>query len=263
VRYAFRVAYDGSRYFGFVKQPSRPTIEAELLKAFKRCGLYRELKKVRVRTASRTDRGVSAVGQVVALNVFEEPNLSLINACLPDDIAVLAVAEVESEFDPRRQAQNKHYRYVCEAPLNFDLSLAHRAAKLLNGIHNFKYLCKHEQGRSTLGNIKYASVRGREILVFDFIARAFLWQQVRRMVNVLLAVGKGKLNLDELKKMLEGEAKQAMRPAPAEGLILVGIRYPSLVLKPDARTVSKFIKYLRERAHPSYKAMERILLSTQ
>lgn len=263
MRYAFRVAYDGSRYFGFVRQPSRPTIEAELLKAFKKCGAYRELKKAQFRTAARTDRGVSAVGQVVALDVVKEPNLRLINTCLPNDIAVLAAVEVGPSFDPRRQAQSKHYRYVCEALSNFDLPLARRAAKLLEGTHDFKHLCKHEQGRSTLGNLKYASVRVQKIIIFDFIARAFLWQQVRRMVNVLLAVGTGKLNLDELKKMLEGEAKQAMRPAPAEGLILVNIRYPSSVLMPDTRAVSKFIEYLRERAHPSYKAMARILLSTQ
>ena len=69
MRYVFQVAYDGSRYFGFVRQPSRLTIEAELLKAFKECGMYRELKEARFRTAARTDHGVSAVGQIVALDV--------------------------------------------------------------------------------------------------------------------------------------------------------------------------------------------------
>ena len=107
MRYAFQVAYDGSRYFGFVRQPSRPTIEAELLKTFKKCGIYRKLKKARFRTASRTDRGVSAIGQVVALNVVEKPNLRLINACLPDDIAVLAAAEVGPRFG---RPSLSHYR---------------------------------------------------------------------------------------------------------------------------------------------------------
>jgi len=260
MRYAFQVAYDGSRYFGFVRQPSRPTIEAELLKTFKKCGIYRKLKKARFRTASRTDRGVSAIGQVVALNVVEKPNLRLINACLPDDIAVLAAAEVGPRFDPRKEAQSKHYRYVCEALPNFDLPLARRAAKLLEGTHDFRHLCKHEQERSTLVELKYASVREQKILIFDFIARAFLWQQVRRMVNLLLAVGTGKINLDELKRMLEGQAKQAMRPAPAEGLILVRVRYPSFVLMPDTRVISKFIEYLKKHTHPSYEAMACLLL---
>ncbi len=263
MRYAFRVAYDGSHYFGFVRQPSKPTVEAELLKAFKNCGAYRELKKAQFRTAARTDRGVSAVGQVVALDVVKEPTLSFINTCLPDDIAVLTAIEVGPKFNPRRQAQSKHYRYVCEALPNFNLPLARRAAKLLEGTHDFKHLCKHDQGRSTLRNLKYANVRVQKIIIFDFIARAFLWQQVRRMVNVLLAVGTGKLNLDELKRMLEGRAKQAMQPAPAEGLILVNVRYPSFVLMPDKRAVSKFIEYLKRRAHPSYDAMARLLLPKQ
>ncbi|MCK4405271.1 MAG: tRNA pseudouridine(38-40) synthase TruA [Hadesarchaea archaeon] len=259
MRYAFLVAYDGSRYFGFVRQPGRPTIEAELLKAFKKCGVYRELKEARFRTAARTDRGVSALGQVVALDVIEEPNLPLINVCLPDDIAALAVAEVGPEFDPRRQAQSKHYRYICEAPPGFDLSLARRAARLLEGPHDFKQFCKHERGRSTIGELEHASVSGQKILSFDFIARAFLWQQVRRMVGALLGVGTGKFSLGEFKQMLEGQAKQAMRPAPPEGLILVGIRYLLVALRPDARAVSKFIKHLRGREHPSYEAMTHLL----
>jgi len=259
VRYAFLVAYDGSRYFGFVRQPGRPTVEAELLRAFERRGLYRELKEARYRVAARTDRGVSAIGQVVALDVRREPNVWGLNADLPRDIAVLAAAKVKSDFNPRTQAQSKHYRYICETPSGFDLSLASRAARLLEGFHDFKHLCKHERGRSTIGELGHASVSGQKILGFDFIARAFLWQQVRRMVGALLTVGTGKLGLDELKRMLEGQAKHAMRPVPAEGLILVSIRYPSVALRPDARAVSKFIKHPRGREHPSYEAMTHLL----
>lgn len=260
MRYAFLVAYDGSRYFGFVRQPGRPTVEAELLRAFELRGLYRKLKEARYRVAARTDRGVSAIGQVVALDVRREPSVRELNVVLHQDIAVLAAAKVEPDFNPRTQVQSKHYRYVCEAPPGFDLLLARRAARLLKGTHDFKQFCKHEHGRSTIGELGYASVRGQKNLVFDFIARAFLWQQVRRMVGALLAVGTSKLGLDEFKRMLEGQAKQAMRPVPAEGLILVGIRYPSIKLRPDERTVSKFIKHLKNRAHPSYEAMARLLL---
>ncbi len=260
MRYAFLIAYDGSRYFGFVRQPDRPTVEAELLRAFERRGLYRKLKESQYRVAARTDRGVSAIGQVVALDVCREPNVRELNAALPRDIAVLAAAKVKPDFNPRSQAQSKHYRYVCEVPPGFNLLLARRAARLLEGTHDFKHLCKHEQGRSTIGELGHASVRGQKILGFDFIARAFIWQQVRRMVGALLAVGTGKFSLDEFKRMLGGQAKHAMRPVPAEGLILVSIRYPSVALRPDARAVSKFIKHIEDRAHPGYEAMARLLL---
>lgn len=79
------------------------------------------------------------------------------------------------------------------------------------------------------------------------------------MVGALLSVGTGKLSLEEFKRMLDGQARQAMRPAPAEGLFLVGVQYPSLALKPDARAVSKFVEHLIGHSHPSYEAMARLL----
>ena len=259
MRHAFIVAYDGARYFGFVRQPSKPTVEAELLRAFRACGLYSDLKEAKYRVAARTDSGVSAVGQVVALDVVKNPNLKQLNSLLPEDIAVLAVAEVKSDFNPRTQAQSKHYRYVCEFPLGFDLSTARRAVKIFRGVHDFRHFCKHERGKSTTGEISYANVRGQKILVFDFIAPAFLWQQVRRMIWALLAVGTGKLSFEEFEQMLEGRTKHAARPAPAEGLFLAGVRYSFLALRPDTRLVSKFIKHLESNVRPVCTAMVRLI----
>ena len=262
VRYAFMVAYDGARYFGFVRQPGQTTVEAELLRVFRQYGLYRQLKEAKYRVAARTDRGVSAIGQIVALDVLKEPMLQELNAALPEDIAVLTAVEVKPNFNPRTQALSKHYRYVCEAPPAFGLSTARQAAKLLEGIHDLRHFCKHEHGKSTAGELKYARVRKqKQILVFDFIAPAFLWQQVRRMVWAVLAIGTGKLGLDEFENMIEGWAKQAARPASAEGLFLVSVRYPSLALRPDARIISRFIKHLESNVHPVYKAMVRLILA--
>ena len=256
------VAYDGARYFGFVRQPGRPTVEAELLRVFRECGLCFNLKGAEYQVAARTDRGVSAIGQVVALGMIKKPKLEELNALLPEDIAVLAAAEVKPDFNPRTQALSKHYRYVCEAPLAFDLSTARRAAKLFEGIHDFRHFCKHEHGKSTAGELKYARVRKqKQMLIFDFIAPAFLWQQVRRMVWAVLAVGTGNLSIEELKLMLEGRAKQSARPAPAEGLFLVGVRYPSLALRPDARIISRFIKHLESNVHTVYKEMASLILA--
>jgi len=256
------VAYDGARYFGFVRQPSQPTVEAELLRVFRECGLCLNLKGAEYQVVARTDRGASAIGQVVALDAIKRPELKELNALLPEDIAVLAAAEVKPDFNPRTQALSKHYRYVCEAPLAFDLSAARRAAKLFEGMHDFRHFCKHEHGKSTAGELEYARVRKqKQILVFDFIAPAFLWQQVRRMVWAVLAVGTGNLSIEELKLMLEGRAKQAARPAPAEGLFLVGVRYPSLVLRPDARIIPRFIKHLESDVRSVCKAMARLILA--
>jgi len=263
VRYAFMVAYDGARYFGFVRQPGQPTVESELLRVFRECGLYLNLKGAKYRVAARTDRGVSAIGQVVAFDVIGKPKLGGLNAPLPEDIAVLAAAWVKQDFNPRTQALSKHYRYVCEAPLAFDLSTARGAAKLFEGVHDFRHFCKHEHGKSTTGELKHARVRKQEqILVFDFIAPAFLWQQVRRMVWAVRAVGTGNLSIEELKLMLEGRAKQSARPAPAEGLFLVGVRYPFPALRQDARAAGKFSEYLDKEGGPARDAMANLLRGT-
>jgi tRNA pseudouridine38-40 synthase len=257
------VAYDGARYFGFVRQPGQPTVESELLRVFRECGLCLNLKGAKYRVAARTDRGVSAIGQVVALDVIEKLKLEELNALLPEDIAVLAAAEVKPDFNPRTQALSKQYRYVCETPLAFDLSTARQASKLFEGIHDFRHFCKHEHGKFTTGELKYARVRKqKQMLVLDFIAPSFLWQQVRRMVWAVLAVGTGNLSIEELKLMLEGRAKQSARPAPAEGLFLVGVRYPFLAIGQDARAAGKFAEYLEVKGGPACKAMANLLRGT-
>ena len=160
MRYAFKVAYDGARYFGFARQPGLPTIEGELLKALKECGLYHDPAEARYRVAARTDRGVSAMGQVVALDVLKRPNIGAINAQLPDDISILSTTEVQPSFDPWRMALRKYYRYKCGAPEGFDLKKARGAAKLLLGVHDLWSFCKHEQGRSTLGELEQVKISG-------------------------------------------------------------------------------------------------------
>lgn len=250
MRYAFLVAYDGTRYFGFVRQPGLPTVEGELLKAFEGFELYPELSHARYRTAARTDRGVSALGQVIALDALKRPNLRALNASLPPDIAILGATKVEPSFDPRRQAMHKHYRYICEAPKGFNPKKARAAARLLLGTHDFGNFCKREKGRPTEAKLERVSVRGRKILTFDFAAGAFLWQQVRRLVNALLAVGTSGMTIARLREMLDGRVDAPMAPAPPEGLILMKIEYPSLKLEPNPRLAPKFLNLLkRERTH--------------
>ncbi len=260
MRYAFMLAYDGSRYFGFVRQPDRPTVEGELLRAFRRCGLYSDLRKTNYRVAARTDRGVSAMGQVVALDLMGAPELGELNAALPRDIAVLSIARVRPEFNPRTDSTSKHYRYVCEMPPGFDLRGTQRAAKLFEDEHDFRHFCKREPGKPTRGKFQYVGLTGGKFLTFDFVARAFLRQQVRRVVQALLDLGTGKLDMGELGSMLEGRADHSMRPAPPDGLFLVGVRYPRMRFDHDASAVKRFVEYLREFNSPARCTMARMLL---
>lgn len=245
MRYAIQVAYDGLRYHGFVRQPGLPTVEGELLRAFQGCGLFERPSEARYRVASRTDRWVSALGQVVAFDSVKFPELEEVNSWLPEDITCLAVQEVDPRFNPRRRATRKHYRYFWVARESLDLGKIKRAAELLVGVHDFSNFCKRERGRSTVVELERAKVKGKRTLVFDFIGKAFLWQQVRRMVNALVQVGGGKLELDEFKKLISREVERPVPPAPAHGLILVEIEFKGLRLEPDPGALKRFSKYLQ------------------
>ena len=245
MRYAFQVAYDGARYFGFARQPGLPTAEGELLKALKGCGLCHEPAEARYQVAARTDRGVSAVCQVIALDVLKRPNVRTLNARLPPDIAILAATEVPSSFDARRHAISKSYRYVCEAPPGFSLTRARTAAKLMLGRHDFWSFCKHERGKSTIGELEKIKIGGRKILTFDFMAPAFPWQQVRRMVSALLSVGVGKLDLRDFKRMRGQRQGQLHSPAPPEGLVLMRVDYHGVKFRSNRRRSAKFTNLLK------------------
>jgi len=241
------VAYDGTRYFGFARQPSLLTVEGELLKALKECGLCQEPAEARYQVAARTDRGVSAVCQVIALDVLKRPNLRALNARLPPDIAILAAVEVPSSFDVRRHATSRSYRYVCEAPRSFNLSKARAAAKLMLGMHDFRNFCKHERGKPTIGELEQVKIGGRKILTFNFVAPAFLWQQVRRMVGALLSVGVGKLDFHSFKQMLEQRQGPLPSPAPPGGLVLVRVDYHGVKFRSSRRLPAKFANLLSRR----------------
>lgn len=240
------MAYDGSNYFGFVRQPSVPTVEAKLLGAFEKAGLFDDLCKANYQVASRTDRGVSAVGQVVVLNVLKTPNLRALNWLLPEDIAVLSAAEAPSEFDPRRKVVLKHYRYICEAPPNFDLEIARRASKLFVGTHDFRNFCKRDR-KSTVLELKRVSVKGKKILTLDFFAKAFLRQMVRKLVSAIISVGAGEMSIQDIERALSEKEEIGIEPAPPEGLILMDIKYRNIDLKIDANCAEKFANYLKEK----------------
>ncbi|WP_148689007.1 tRNA pseudouridine(38-40) synthase TruA [Methanopyrus sp. SNP6] len=221
MRVALQVAYDGSRYHGFQYQPDVPTIEGALRKALS------ELRLELVGYASRTDAGAHARYQVVV--VEGDPELAQpdpINARLPKDIRVIAKTEVNDEFDPRRDALRKEYRYFL-GPLN-DPEAAERAARKLEGKHDFSAF-RREDGRNPIVTIERCELL--EIIpnayVLRVVAPRFLWEMVRRIAGFVWEVGHGLREEEDAEALLSGEFKPSEKPRclPAEGLILWYIEY--------------------------------------
>ena len=113
MRVALKMAYFGTIYYGFQIQPDVPTIERELFKAFGMLGIFDDPKDANYSASGRTDRGVHAIGQVVSFD-SDRPGLTsprIINSSLPEGIWIWARSEVPEDFDARRNAISREYRY--------------------------------------------------------------------------------------------------------------------------------------------------------
>jgi len=255
MRFAMSLAYDGRNYYGYVRQPGLKTVESVLFEAIGKSMDF-EPVAARYKVATRTDRGVSAIGQVVAIDLPREVGPAEINSHLPEDVAVLSVHEVKDIFDPRFHAVGKHYRYICEVTEKFDVGAARKTAMLLEGHHNFAAFCRREQGRSTLSEVKRVMVRKvGSFLIMDFFARSFLWQQVRRMSSTIIGAGYGRMGESEVSELLKNPGTKGIPPADPEGLFLVEVRYERARFSPDEMAKQRFMEYLKKSEHPVCGAM--------
>ncbi len=221
VRVAVKFAYDGTRFMGSQRQPGERTAESELLRALFKIGAITSADENRFRVASRTDRGVSALGNVFAVDTEFRPQelLAALNASC-DDVFCYALAEAPKNFSPRR-AQGRWYRY--HLPYRGqDLDMMIEGAKEFEGEHEFRLFCKPD-GKVTLRTLGSVTVRREgELIVIDIRAREFLRNMVRRIVSALDQLGQGRVTLDEVRSALQGQGR-SMGLAQAEGLILMDI----------------------------------------
>jgi tRNA pseudouridine38-40 synthase len=165
---------------------------------------------------------------------------------LPEAVSIRAASEVPLDFDPRRQATSRWYRYtlnlgpqrpalmrraVWHVKAELDMGAMAEAARSLEGSHDFAaFTAPSEARRSvTMRNVRSArwSCRG-ELAVFEIEANAFLPHMVRRIVGTLVEVGRGRLTAGEFENMVnEAPPGAASRTAPPRGLCLMKVRYES------------------------------------
>ena len=244
MRVALIVEYEGTRYHGFQYQKNASSIQEELERAAAR--LMGE--KTRVEGAGRTDAGVHATGQVVAFDTdaghSTETIVAALNSHLPEDIAVKAAHRVGSDFDPRRHALSRRYRYTVHcgptpSPLTrrtayhvkhrLDAGRMRRAAGLFIGAHDFARFAGplSVPGASTVREVYGAEVRqDGDIIHIEVEGNAFLPHQVRRMAGALVSVGRGTLTPADLESMIENGTGDAVAGSlPPHGLCLLKVTY--------------------------------------
>jgi tRNA pseudouridine38-40 synthase len=221
MRWAFKIAYLGEGFHGSQRQPGLRTVEGELLRVLQSQGVIDDPRHSRFQAASRTDRGVSALGNVIAFDSTLDPRkvMSLVNPRVTD-LWMYAYQRVSEDFKPRN-ARERWYRYYLTGDLNE--GRLREAALLLQGKHDFRTFSKGGGGGTCLVQSVGLHRVGRWIAL-DVIADRFLWNMVRRLARALQLYADGSLRLEEFKAALEGGPLR-LEPAPPEYLWLMDVRY--------------------------------------
>lgn len=209
---------------GSQRQPGLPTVEGEVIRALTEIGAIDDPTSARFSAASRTDRGVSALGNVVAFDTcFRRQELLPALNAVSEKVHFIGLAAVPPDFSPRK-AVYRWYRYLLPDSEKLDVERMAEAAKLFEGEHDFSGFCRAD-GRNTIRTVQSISVTPRDgLIVIDVKAREFLWNMVRRMVAALELVGEGTVDKTAISRALKGE-RIFTGVAPAENLILMDVKY--------------------------------------
>jgi len=206
------------------------------------------LFKVSLRAASRTDAGVHAKGQVVCFWAKSTLNtMTLVRAMnyyLPGDIAVKAAYRASDDFNVRRDAVSREYRYYIvnsdtRSPFSqrfallvskvLDRHAMNEACQLLRGEHDFaSFASSLDDNRSTMRNVYEAGIEKKEeFTVFRIVANSFLPHQVRSTVGLLIRLGLRKIGIEDFHDIMEAKSLGLAGPiSPACGLCLEKVNYP-------------------------------------
>lgn len=239
---AYRLAYDGTPYHGFQRQPDVSTVEGALFDALAELDVLAPDadKPAGYAAAGRTDAGVSALAQTVA---FEAPDWlapRALNGELPGDVRAWASADAPDGFHATHDAASRAYEYYLHAP-DASASRAREAADRLVGTHDFHNLTPDDE--RTVREVSAVAVeRDGPFLVIRMRAPGFCRQQVRRTVSVLAAVAGGETGLKHVEAALgdrELSGPEGIPPAPAEPLVLADVVYPELSFEVDAEAADR------------------------
>jgi tRNA pseudouridine38-40 synthase len=244
-RYQATIEYDGTDFLGFQRQTQGRTVQAELEAALGRVGWEGRA----VLGAGRTDTGVHASGQVIAFDLDwghgDDALLRALNANLPPDVAVKALAVCAPDFHPRFRARGRRYRYsIFNAPVRSPLAARYAwhvwppalnvevmqtATRALLGRHDFAaFGTDPEGGDSTMRTVSRVewSHTPEGWLSFEIQADAFLYRMVRSLVGALKKVGTGDLTVAEFEAILNSRDRSQCPPlAPPQGLCLMEVLY--------------------------------------
>jgi tRNA pseudouridine38-40 synthase len=240
---ALLIEYDGTEFKGWQRQPKARTvagtIESKLLPLVGH--------EVRLIGAGRTDSGVHAMGQVANFltgsSRSEKDLRRAVNATLPPDITVRALNEVPDEFHARYGAVSRRYRYALslrrrsvgrahcwEVTSSLATERMEVAAQTILGTHDFGSFCASpgEDNSMTCTVLRSVWSSSPGFLLYEIEADRFLHRMVRSLVGSMVEVGRRRMDAEQFSALLQERARDRAGPtAPAQGLTLLSVRYPT------------------------------------
>lgn len=276
MRLRIDLAYDGTEFSGWARQPGLRTVQGTLEQAL--TTVLRLPEPAQLTVAGRTDAGVHARGQVAHVDIpadkwtMDGPQLvRRLSGTLPRDVRVREVSLAPEGFDARFAAEWRRYAYrISDAPGGvdplrrahvvwhdrpLDVDLMNEAAGLVLGDHDFAAYCKRREGASTVRCLKEfhwvretpgeadAGPGFTPLVIASVRADAFCHNMVRSLVGAMIAVGSGRRPVRWPAEVLgRGVRDSAVHVAPAHGLVLEEVAYPS-----DERLAERAAKAKRPR----------------
>ena len=242
MRFKLTIEYAGTRYSGWQIQKNAKTVQGEIARAITAATGESDFE---LYGSGRTDAGVHALAQVAHLDMHTaippETLRRRVNDELPADINILLVEKVRHKFHARHDAVGRTYiyqvsrrrtafakPYVWWVKDDLDIARMKAAAVRFVGFHDFKSFSDAD-ARDGSTEVKLETLDIREdgdLIVFRVDGSHFIWKLVRRLVGVIVEVGRGGLTPDEAAGLLTSDSGVPARlTAPASGLFLASVRY--------------------------------------
>jgi len=249
-RFKIYVEYEGTRYSGWQVQKNVRTVQGKLLEAAEK--IFKN-EKVDIQGSGRTDAGVHALCQVAHFDVktvlAPEIIRMKLNDELPSDINILDVEKTHPKFHARHDAVSRSYlyqiskrrtafgkNYVWWIKDKLDYSRMQSSAKIFIGMHDFVSFADEDQEEKST-KVLIEDVQMKEdggLILVRIIGSHFLWKMVRRMIGVLVEIGRGKLSEHDLKRFLYSRSNEPAKfTAPPSGLFLEQVIYKGESLNHD------------------------------
>ena len=237
------IEYDGKKFGGWQKQPTKLNIQGEIEQAIKEI----TGEDVNLTASGRTDAGVHSLGQVANFKTNSNIEISkfaiAINSKLKKSIVIKSAEEVEEDFHARYKCKGKKYRYVINnsyqgtaiyrdleyhIPQKLDVSKMKQAVKHFEGKHDFKgFRASGTSSKDSVREIYKAEViENGDRITIELTGNGFMYNMVRIIAGTLVDVGLGKITPNDIPEIINSKDRTcAGKTLPAHGLYLVEVYY--------------------------------------